>query len=49
MFVTKTGWLHIYYVHVPLSHTDTKFFFSSGDVQGLDLRLTGAEGRLTIS
>ena len=49
MFVTKMGWLPIYYVHVPLTHTDTKFVFSSGDVQGLASRFTGAEGRLTIS
>ena len=49
MFVTETGWLLIYNVHVPLTHTDTKFAFSSGDVQGLASRLTGAEGRLTIS
>ena len=35
MFVTKTDWLPISNVHVPLTHTDTKFVFSSGDVQGL--------------
>ena len=49
MFVTKTGWLPIYNVHVPLTHTDTKFVFSSGDIQDVASRLTGAEGRSTIS
>ena len=49
VFVTKTDWQPIYNVHMPLTHTDTKFVFSSGDFQGLASRLTGTEGRLTVS
>ena len=49
MFVIKTDWQPIYNVHVPLTHTDTKFGLTSGDVQDVASRLTGAEGRLTVS
>ena len=49
VFVTKTDWLPIYNVRVPLTHTDTNFGFSSGDIQDVASRLTGAEGRLTVS
>ena len=49
MFITKTDWLSIYLVHVPLTHTDTKFVFSSGGVKDVGSPLIGAEGRLTVS
>ena len=49
MFVTKTDWQPIYNVHVPLSRTDANIFFSSGDIEDVASRLTGAEGRLTVS
>ena len=49
MLVTKTDWQPIYNVHVPLSQTDAKNFFFSGDIEDVTSRLTGAEGRLTVS
>ena len=36
-------------VHVYLTDTNAKNVFVSGNVQSLDSRLTGAEGRLMIS